>query len=336
VSGRRIIERRHDPARFAEVARDFPDPDDHPFMGEFGRRIHPTYFPPDSTADLSFAALRDQAPVLLVEATLDPTGAITRAGHAVRIQGAIGAAAPDTAAIEGALNHLVGLARALPSVPAHIEIEDLALADTMTPVGLWAAKHGGQPLLTPWPVIDLRRSEAELWRGVRKSYRSLIHWGERNLSLAYYNRETPGTEDLHDGLAFLIAQDVVLDPRTTSVYHDFLFRGDGECTVVRHQGRTVGCMIVIDEGPVGFYALGYCDHSGDIPAAHWPLWNAILRCRARGRARFDLYRVFFRGQERPGYRLGVALFKLGFTDTVRQRLVWRIPLAADGATLTGG
>ena len=71
--------------------------------------------------------------------------------------------------------------------------------------------------------------------------------------------------------------------------------------------------------------------AGRPPVAHWPLWTAIRRAQARGRRRFELYRVFFRNQERPGYRFGVAHFKLGFTTTLRQRIVWRIPV--EGATL---
>jgi hypothetical protein len=327
-----IVERLTDPAQYDEIAGRFTDADDHPFMGAFGRRIYPTYFAAGSLVDVSYAVARRQVPVALVEALRDPAGAFTRAGHALRIQLAGADDAWRDSAIEVALDHLLAAARRSPQPTTPIEIEDHAVTDDMSAIGRWAMKRGGHPLLTPWPVIDLQRPEAELWHGVRKSYRSLIRWGERNLAIAYYNRETARIEDLQDALTFLVGQGVVLDPRTVSVYHDFIQRGAGEWAVVRHQGRTVGSLIVIDEGALGFYALGYYEHeAGDAPIAHWPLWNAILRCRARGRQRFDLYRVFFRGQERAGYRLGVALFKLGFTDSVRQRLIWCVPVERDGA-----
>jgi hypothetical protein len=133
-------------------------------------------------------------------------------------------------------------------------------------------------------------------------------------------------------VAVVAAHGTALQPATAAFYRACFEAGQGEAVLIRQDGRAVGAVFVIDEGEMCLYMVGAYDTAprspggGRPPIAHWPLWTAIRRAQTRGRRRFELYRIFFRGQERPGYRFGTAHFKLGFTATVRQRIVWRIPV----------
>ena len=327
-----------------------PDAGRSPLDGAFGRRLFPTYFALGALLDASFALRHDGRPMALVEVVLDPRGMLTRHGEPIRIALAPDAGALAEPVIGQIMGHLVGLLATQENRPGFLEIEDLAVSEWMSPVGLQALKRGGHPLLVPWPVVDLDRDEAELWRTIRPSFRTKINWGRRHLTLSYFGAGAGSHGDFEAALNFLTRQGTVLGARTAAAYRDQILSGAGECVSVDFGGRTVGCIITIDEAGTGFYALAAFDKTVPrggsaqgpaapdskalAPVAHWPLWDALLRCRCRGCRGMELYRVFFRGQERPGYRFGTAHFKLGFASRVRQRIIWRIPL--DGMRLEEG
>jgi hypothetical protein len=327
-----------------------PDSGRSPLDGAFGRRLFPTYFAPGALLDASFALRHNGRPMALVEAVLDPRGMLTRHGEPIRI-----ALAPDAGdlaepAIGQILGYLADLLAAQENRAGFLEIDDLAVSECMSPVGLQAFKRGGYPLLVPWPVVDLDRSEAALWRTIRPSFRTNINWGRRHLTLSYFGAGAGRPSDFEEALNFVAGQGTVLGARTAEAYRDLILCGAGECVSVGFNGRKVGCIITIDEAGTGFYALGAFDKAvprggsrqgpeapdsgARAPVAHWALWDALLRCRRRGCHSMELYRVFFRGQERPGYRFGTAHFKLGFASRLRQRIVWRIPV--DGLRLKEG
>jgi len=275
---------------------------------------------------------------------------LTRHGEPIRIALAPDAGALAEPAISQIMAYLAALLAAQENRPGFLEIEDLAVSEFMSPVGLQALKRGGHPLLVPWPVVDLDCGEAALWQTIRPSFRTNINWGRRHLTLSYFGAGAGSPSDFEAALNFVTGQGTVLGARTAEAYRDQILCGAGECVSVDLAGRKVGCIITIDEAGTGFYALGAFDKTvprggsaqgpgapgsmARAPVAHWPLWDALLRCRRRGCRSMELYRIFFRGQERPGYRFGTAYFKLGFASRLRQRIVWRIPV--DGMRLEEG
>lgn len=329
-----IVWRIEDPDRYAACAENLAplDQDAGPLDGAFGRRMFESYLPPYSVLDASFALCHRGRPAALVEALLDPFDRLTRNGEPLRLvlQPTLGAQMGP--AIEQLLACLVGAVTSLPKRPDFLEIEDSSIGNFVTPLGLAVLKRGGHPMLAPWPVLDLTQPEDALWRALRPSSRQNIKWGERHLDLGFFNREETDPAVFAATVAVLAEQGPPLPPATAAFYREWFEAGRGEAILIRHEGRGVGVVFAIDEGETCLYAVGRYDTAppspgGGRPAiAHWPLWTAIRRAQARGRRRFELYRIFFRGQERPGYRFGTAHFKLGFTTALRQRIVWRIPV----------
>jgi len=334
MAGWEIVRRVEEPDRYAPCAAAVvPDEDAAPWS-ELGRRLFPTFFPPGSLVDASFALCYQQRPIALIEAVLDPACRLTRHGEPLRIALTPHAGALCGPAVDRVLDYLIGEATSLPHRPDFLEVEDLDVTGLMTPIGLAVMKRGGQPALVPWPMLDLRQPDAALWQAVRPSYRTKIYWGQRHLGLVHFNRAAPDPAVFEMAVAFLTAQGTVLSTATASFFRDIIAAGQGEATLILFESRLIGCIFILEEAGTGFYGAAAYDAEASEPGGrrpsvgHWPLWEAIRRCRSRGCRRFELYRVFFRGQERPGYRFGVAHFKLGFTDTVRQRIVWRLPLEA--------
>jgi hypothetical protein len=106
--------------------------------------------------------------------------------------------------------------------------------------------------------------------------------------------------------------------------------GHGELSLSYATEGALLCGVMTLEGErIAQYASGVYDRDAfDRPLGHWPLFDAILRAKARGRSRFDLGQL--PAADEPDAKVrNIGRFKRGFTDRIELELTWTLTLAPE-------
>jgi hypothetical protein len=295
--------------------------DAHPFYGAFGRRYYPAVFGA-RRSDESFAVVHNDRPVLLAlcargEGVLDwyglPSGFFASEGQA-----------PDlvASAIKTAFEHIAGLVEqhGLDGVVAR----DAEIAGVLSPIGEECLNRYYQPSLHFSAHATLGEGEAGLRRGLRKSFKSLLNWGQRNLAVAIVDHANPDRDGFHRYQEFhrKIAGRVTRPQASWDVMYDCIASGHGELVLASLEGELVAATMVVDGDAVAYYASGVYDRDRfDKPLTHWPLWLAMLHACERGMQRFDLGEVPLAGVA-SDKEVNIGYFKRGFATNIVPWIEW--------------
>jgi lipid II:glycine glycyltransferase (peptidoglycan interpeptide bridge formation enzyme) len=177
-------------------------------------------------------------------------------------------------------------------------------------------------------TIDLTQDTEKIDAAIRKSYRSLINWGKKNLSLEYVNADAPSRDKFLEYQEFhkLIAGRVTRTQESWDAMYKVLENGSGELILGYESGALVSGALIIDGAKVSIYASGAYDRSKfDRPLAHWPLYDGILRAKKRGMRNFELGSVD-KASNPSQKEAQIALFKRGFASHLVPTLSWVIPI----------
>jgi len=323
-----IIESGASPSAFGDAVSQgvFADPADHPVYGRFGRAYYPVALG-GAMSDRAFAVVDGERPALLVECSVRE-GVLSHFGFPLRF-----VFAPDLApkARRKCLNAAFEQLGKIASEDG-AETAVISGGPAGTPLsGMDQAclERGGTPGLKIRAEAELAQSEEELKRGLRDSYKSLINWGSRNIRLAYANAENPDREFLAAlaGFHAKTAGRAVHGPATWDALFAPVADGHGEISLgYLEDGELVAGTLIVDEGPTAMYCLAVYDRERfDKPMGHWPLFDAMLRAKARGRERFDFGDVPPRGTV-GDKEYNIGFFKKGFTPRLVAETVWTVPL----------
>jgi hypothetical protein len=226
------------------------------------------------------------------------------------------------AAVERALDHLAAMGRPLWILGGCPMLEE----PSPTLVDSLCAARGGIAVPRVHAVADLALDADHLRRDLRKSFRSLVNWSGRNLTLRHGNRQTWDDRVWTDFIAFYsrIAGHTkpadVWNAIAASIRDGF----GGEVTVGEWNGAMVAGMVVLDGRSVACYTLGAYERSlFDKPLAHGPLFLAMLNARARGLRWFDLGHIPAEGAASPK-EVNIGYFKRGFTSRFVTTREWRL------------
>jgi hypothetical protein len=172
---------------------------------------------------------------------------------------------------------------------------ELALMHSLPPGSRYAAEVWSSP------VLDLRHSQAEIAQDIRKSYRSLINWGRKNLQLQYWSGPELDDTTIRDLVKIMedLKSEVYARYGSGATAELYLYpmlacrAAEGEVSVARMaDGEIVGFSVTTDLDGVAYYALGAYSKGATKSAAHFMLHDAIVRAKARGNARYVLSRPF--------------------------------------------
>jgi len=297
----------------------------HPVYGDFARVYFPTVFG-NSLRDLSFLVVDDTTPVLLAPCSLRD-GILSSFGFPMRFALRNGLSPAEAhKGVATAFRHLHAIAGDCGI--AESRICGGMVNGVLSLVDRACMDNGGQPALRVRAEADLSRTEEELRRDVRDSYRSLINWGRRNLRLVYVNADNPDRALLDDYRNFhaRVAGRVVHGEATWQAAFDHIVAGGGEITMgYLDSGELVAAaMVAEDEDTAMYFSAVYDRERFDKPMGHWPLFDAMLRAKARGRRYFDLGEFFPRGTVSPK-EYNIGFFKKGFTSRHPVEVVWTVP-----------
>jgi hypothetical protein len=180
-------------------------------------------------------------------------------------------------------------------------------------------------------LADLDGGEAGLRRGLRKSYKSLINWGQRALTIATVNAGNPDRAlfDRYQEFHRIVAGRVTRPQSSWDALFEWVSAGRGELVLGFLDGDELVAGTLVADGLVSsYYVSGVYDRERfDKPMAHWPMWVAMLRSGERGSRIFELGEVPMAGTASPK-EVSIGYFKRGFATKIAVSTVWT--LAADG------
>lgn len=311
------------------VARALHDPalaaiDRHPVTGGFGRRYYPAVTA-GAAREVPFLVVQDGRPLLYAPATI-LEGRVSFHGMPLRLFVAAGLDRRGAErAVDAAFAHLDALAAG--PAPEGLVIETAGGA-TLDAVALACLGRGLTAALRLVATVDLAAGEPAARAALRRSFRSLVNWGEREITLRYVNETAPdrGAFDAYQDFHRRVAGRVTRPQASWDAMFAWIAGGGGELALGQlADGTLVSATLVVDGTEAAYYASGVYDRERfDRPMAHWPLWNALGRARARGRALFDLGEVPLPGTASEK-EVAIGYFKRGFATALETRLVWTSP-----------
>lgn len=303
----------------------FPGLEETPLCGGFIRRLYRT-INPAGHPDRSFIVADEAGPVAAVPCTVQD-GAISMFGLPIAIalrRDLDSAAAKATAA---ALEHLDAIGAADGATVARLRGGEGA---NLGPIDTACIARLAKPETKMYAVVDLAGGEDAIRRGVRDSYRSLVNWGRKQMTMVYVNRDQPDRSRFEAYPAFhtLIAGPGARGRDYWETVWAEIVGGGAELSLgFMADGTLIAGTLTTFAGDLAYYASGTYDRDRfDKPIGHWPLFDAMVRAAARGLARYDLGEVPPRGAA-SDKEVQIGFFKKGFTDTIVLRLEWSVPLA---------
>lgn len=177
--------------------------------------------------------------------------------------------------------------------------------------------------------VDLADDEREIVRRTRKSYRSLVNWGRRSLTLRLVDARDPDPEafDAFRHFHARVAGRRTRSEETWVAQHRALVDGRAFLMLAylgtsAHEDAASAMLVsgnyVILGDEEAYYGVSVNDRelmANRVAVGHWPLLASILEARRCGMRSFNL------GVVGPGFATdkerGIAMFKRGFTDRLR-------------------
>jgi len=316
-----ILAARTNPDAFERTLSDpaFAEIEAHPYIGAFGRAY---YSAVHGGPDHSFTVCVKGAPaVVCLCAPLD--GNLGFHGMPLRlvIRGDLGDDA-RRAAVESTFQHLDALMQAQCLQEAFVLV-DRERGRTLIEEACRA--RGGTMCPHSIARVDLAAGPVGWRSALRKSSRSLINWGRRNLSISYVNKDTPDRAlfDRYRAFHAEVAGRVTRSDMSWIVMFDWIVRGSGELIMAFLSGQLVAGSMFIDGTEISIYASGVYDRAQfDKPLAHYPLWLGIERTQARGMRTLELGEVPSRDTV-PDKEYQIGYFKRGFATQIVEQPIWR-------------
>jgi hypothetical protein len=296
--------------------------DAHPVFGEFGRAYYPAVFG-ERRMDVGFAVNEgDQAFVIVPctsgERRLDyydsPIRFFLRSGLDEPVA---------QRAIAKAFLHLDALA-AERNVDEVVVCDDTGLG-SLSVVGKQCLNRRAAAALRLNAYCALDGGEASMRRGLRKSFQSLINWGQRNLRIESIDADNPSQvlferyQDFHAAVAGRVTR----PKRSWDVMFNWIAAGHRQLLLgFLATGELVSGTMVVDGGTQAYYASGVYDRERfDHPLGHWPIWLAMLRSGERGMRSFDLGELPLPGTA-TNKEIAIGYFKRGFATNITTWIAW--------------
>jgi hypothetical protein len=172
-------------------------------------------------------------------------------------------------------------------------------------------------------ILDLSQDEDVLRRNIRKSYRSLINWGDKNLDIKVHDGSTAGTAiEEFRRLHIAVAGRETRPAESWSVQHRQIEAGQAFLITGEMDGKLVTGALFLLSSLYCYYGVGASVREMfDKPLSHAILWHSVLEAKQRGCRLYemgemsDLYQAGYSEKER-----NIAVFKRGFGGSVHLRL----------------
>ena len=174
-------------------------------------------------------------------------------------------------------------------------------------------------------IIDyLNFNQDKFYANLRKSYKSLINWGKKNLSVVNINKDNPCInkfrefEDFH----YKISGRKTRSNESWDKQYELIKAGLGELILADYNNNLAAGSLFADYGYTSVYFTGVYDRNlFDFGISHFMLYQGINRSFERGHtSRFSLG-CFDTDIKDPKW-YNIQFFKKGFCQELRPTIFW--------------
>ena len=177
--------------------------------------------------------------------------------------------------------------------------------------------------------VDLSKTEEELHQNLRKSYRSLLHEGERLWRIEVHDRVSDALFDEYRLLHTAVSGRVTRPLETWLLQREAINGGDGFLVTLRDvEQKLIGGGLFEMSPQESCYGVGAYDRNlFDKPVSHIVQWTAIKHLKELGRRWHCVGRRFYPGDvvKPTDKELNIAYFKEGFATDMVLRLLLKVP-----------
>lgn len=180
-------------------------------------------------------------------------------------------------------------------------------------------------------MIDLSASETDLRSQIRKSYKSLINWGKKNLSLRVLDSETIAPEDIERfrQLHIHASGRETRSPQTWEVQYEMVCHEEAFVVLGELEAELVTAALFPCSSRYCYYGVSASKRElFDKPLSHSVMWRAMIYAKEHGCRFFETGRQHYPRQGDPlptQKELSISTFKRGFGGQthLRLRIVWQ-------------
>ena len=173
--------------------------------------------------------------------------------------------------------------------------------------------------------------EGNIKKVLRKSYKSLVNWGQKNLLIKVLNADTA------DRGVFLKFKDLHIEAsgrktrsdQTWDHQFEIIKRGHGYLIAAFYNHRMVSGCFIMNDSRTALYGVAASDRqlmSDGLPLNHYTLWMSIMTAKKKGCTKFILGDV----SNNPSLDKksnNIALFKRGFATDIQVDTILNIKIA---------
>jgi hypothetical protein len=168
-------------------------------------------------------------------------------------------------------------------------------------------------------VIDLTLSEAEIKSNIRKSYKSLVNWGEKNLIIKILDSTSFCANSFSDFKKFHIATSgrQTRNDKTWDLQADAIKNNEAYLILGYFDSKLVSGSFILYGNKTAAYGVGVYDRelmAQKIPLSHFTIMKSVLYAKSKGLALFDLGLITPKPDDEK-YN-NIAKFKKGFSSFV--------------------
>lgn len=176
--------------------------------------------------------------------------------------------------------------------------------------------------------IDLTRSEEEIFMCVRKSYKSLINWGRKNLEIKVYDalNITDGVMEAFEDFHIAVARRRTRSHESWMLQAEAIRQGMGYVVFGYLEGKLVTATLILNGLRECYYGVCVNDRelmARKLPIGHYGLYLSILLAKEKG------LKVFHFGDvtDSPDPKVNaIVKYKRGFSNELRTRTICQVEL----------
>jgi hypothetical protein len=216
-----------------------------------------------------------------------------------------------------------------------IRIADPGRAPDLDSLGRHLLNRRAEPRLRLIAIADLMRDEGTLRGGLRKSFRSLVNWGSRELRMQYVTAAAFDAEAFESFRAFhvRISGRETRSRESWNIQAEMIRAGRGELLLSHLDGHgLVSASLFLDTGSTATYGVGVYERDlFEKPLSHAPLFTGMLRAKERGQTLFVIGDVPPASGAATDKEFSIGQFKSGFSDTLLMTVDWTLSIAPTGS-----
>lgn len=169
--------------------------------------------------------------------------------------------------------------------------------------------------------VDLNLSKDNLWVNLRKSYKSIVNYAAKNLTISSeFNKQVwKECEDFHTK----ISGKKTRSHKTWKIQCDAILEGKAMLIYIKQEGKIIGFSLFYIGNKISDYAVGVYDRSlfKKYGISHYLLWHHILYLKSNNFDSLYLGRYFSDELEDNKKLTNIVDFKLGFANKLTSNIL---------------